>query len=110
MDIDTTQTDNTCILRPKGIINIQSSPELRTLLLKLFGDGSGRCIMNLAEVSYMDSSGLATLVEGLQIAQEGGGSFALCSIEQPMLKDLLEMTHLTSAFPTFKNEEEALAQ
>ena len=74
------------------------------------GKGDGRCVVNLSEVTYIDSSGLATLVEGLQLAQKGGGVFALCAIEHPMIKDLLELTHLTEAFTIFESEADAVAQ
>ncbi len=109
MDIETRQTGKAVILQPKGTINIQSSPEFRDALLKAFGKGDGRCVINLSEVTYIDSSGLATLVEGLQLAQKGGGVFALCAIEHPMIKDLLELTHLTEAFTIFESEAEAIA-
>ena len=109
MEIKTTQNGQTTILRPKGIINIQTSPEFRDALLVAFGKGDGRCVVNLAEVTYIDSSGLATFVEGLQIAQQGGGFFALCSIEEPMIIELLELTHLNQAFTIFKTEAEAVA-
>lgn len=108
MDIQIRRSDNSLVLEPEGIINIQSSPYLREVILKEFGKGLGRCIINLSKVTYMDSSGLATLVEGLQIANQGGGLFGLCAIEEQMIKDLLEMTHLTEAFPIFDTEESAV--
>lgn len=108
MDIRTRHYRRAIVVQPIGSINMQTSPELRQTILDEFSDGDGRCIVNLAEVNYIDSSGLATLIEGLQLSQAGGGEFVLCGIVEPMIQELLEITRLTSTFSIFETEEEAL--
>ena len=107
MDITYEQSPKALILRPSGDINAASSPFLREMISEQYS-GQGSIIVNLAEVHYMDSSGLATLVEGLQTARRGGGELLLCEIREQMIMDLLEITHLLKAFPIFDTETAAL--
>lgn len=95
------------VVRPGGMINIQTSPALRRTLLEQY-PGRGDIVINMADVDYMDSSGLATLVEGLQLAQRGGGKLTLCEIRSRMILDLLEITRLQDAFSVVESESAAL--
>ena len=107
MDITHEILPKVFLVRPDGEINSQSSPALRKILLDQY-PGSGSIVVNLANVRYIDSSGLATLVEGLQLARRGNGELALCDIREQMLLDLLEITHLLDAFPIFDSESAAI--
>jgi len=98
---------DTLVVRPTGLINAQTSPELRNVLLTRY-PGKGNIVINLSQVNYMDSSGLATLVEGLGIAANGGGKLVLCEIREKMIEDLLEITHLAGAFLVADTEAAAL--
>ncbi len=99
---------DTLVVRPTGLINVQTSPELREVLLTRY-PGKGNIVINLSQVTYMDSSGLATLVEGLGIAGRGGGKLVLCEIREKMIEDLLEITHLTGAFAVTDTEAVAVS-
>jgi anti-anti-sigma factor len=60
----------------RGDVDLHNSPELRTALLELLHKGKPRkLVLNLGDVSYMDSSGIAVLVEALgQVRRAGGRS------------------------------------
>jgi len=61
--------DTRLIVTPVGEIDLSTSPKLRQSLQAALVDGDTPVIVDLAEVPYMDSSGVATLVEALQICR-----------------------------------------
>ena len=77
-----------------GEIDLDASPELRELLLcRIEGD----LHVDLREVQYIDSSGIATLVEALQAARRQGSDFALAGISEPVAR-VLELARLDQVF------------
>src|ERR1035438_7895865 len=61
----------TAVINVKGDIDLYSSPQVRqTILDTLNGKTAKRVIVNLAAVRYVDSSGVASLVEGLQLSRK----------------------------------------
>ncbi len=92
----------------RGEIDLHSSPELRDELLGAINTHKPKkVILNLAEVSYMDSSAVAVLVESLQKLRKAGGKMCLTNL-QPRVKGLLEIARLDTIFVIAANEEEAL--
>ena len=78
-----------------GEIDLDSSPELRELLL---GQIQGTDLhVDLREVQYIDSSGIATLVEAFQAARRQGSAFALAGISEPVGR-VLELARLDQVF------------
>ena len=83
-----------------GRLNIDSSPILRSRLVALLRGPSPRpIIVDLAEVSYIDVSGLATLVEALKMARKRQTSLCLKGLQGRPLH-LFEMTGLLAIFET----------
>ena len=66
------------------------------------------CIVDLSQVSYMDSSGIATLVRTWQATKKSGGKMRLASPSAPV-KDVFELAHVTEIFEIFPTVEAALA-
>ena len=64
-------------------------------------------ICNLAQVGYIDSSGIASLVEGLQASREIGSRVILCSLT-PVLREVLRPSKLLAVFEIYKDENQAL--
>jgi len=82
----------------KGRLNIDSSPGLRDLLLTLLqGKIQEDVSVDLAEVAYIDSSGLATLIEGLKIARQRNLSLMLSGLHGRLLH-LFEVTGVLALF------------
>ncbi|MFM6276942.1 MAG: STAS domain-containing protein, partial [Dolichospermum sp.] len=62
-------------------------------------------VIDLADVDFMDSSGLVPLVKGLTKARQSGCRLVLCNVKAPV-KLILELTQLDSVFEIFPNYED----
>ena len=81
----------------QGEVDLYSSPELRNAVLKAVGKAEHGLALDLSEVPYMDSSGVATLVEGLKACKSKKKSFALLSPSQSVMK-VLQLARLDTVF------------
>ena len=97
------------ILDITGDIDLASSPELRKILLReLKEKRTPRVIANLVGVRYIDSSGVASLVEGLKASRDTGMRFALVGLSKGA-REVLQLSRLIKIFEIHDNEEQALA-
>jgi len=97
------------ILDLTGDITLFNSPEIRKALLALLKEERvPQLFVNMTGVKYVDSSGIASLVEGLKIARDLGSRFLLYGLSKPAIT-VLELTHLLRVFEVHGTEEEALA-
>ena len=95
------------VLAPSGRITLgQSVRELRQCFEQL-GEEAQRVVVNMAEVPYIDSAGLGSLVSGLSAIKKSGGALVLSDV-QPRVAQLLELTNLTGVLKSFPTEREAL--
>ena len=99
--------DQARILRPIGEIDLSRAPALRTHLSGALGDGPERLIVDLHEVPYMDSSGVATFVEAMQMARKKGSKLVLCGLQQRVLS-IFEIARLDMVFTIVKDTDAAL--
>ena len=79
---------------------------LRDQVRALISDGA-RILLNLADVTYIDSGGLGTLVALYTTARNAGGSVRLARLTQ-RVGDLLQVTKLLTVFEVYNSEEEAV--
>lgn len=91
-----------------GEVDLAASPQLRDGILAQLAGGSG-VMVRLAEVSYIDSSGIACLVEGYQKAKAQGLLFSLVEVSAPALK-VLKLARLDQIFPVYPDYQAALEQ
>jgi anti-sigma B factor antagonist len=96
LELSQTEHDGNYVVHAKGEIDLYSSPQLREAILKACKAKKQKVAIDLRDVAYMDSSGVATLVEGLQAAG-GAGAFSLVSPSQSVLK-VLQLSRLDSVF------------
>jgi len=96
------------VLELAGDIDLHRSVELRECLLEIMQKKPKTLVINLSQVGFMDSSGLATLVEAMQLSRRYGGGIKLVGVQQ-RVRSILEISRLDSIFPMFENEAEALA-
>lgn len=80
-----------------GEIDLYTSPQLRSEILKLAAEKNISLIINLEQVTYMDSSGVATLIEALQHVNRNGGRMVLFGM-QAAVKEIFELTRLDKVF------------
>jgi len=86
------------VLDVVGDVTIQTSPALRDALKPLFnGSGVTSIQVNLDGVEFMDSSGIATLVEGLQWSKASEGKFVLSGLTETV-RDVFELAKLDTVF------------
>jgi anti-sigma B factor antagonist len=109
MNISTRQVDNASIVDVVGDITLYNTPEVRKILLDLLKEKRAkRVIVNLMNVKYIDSAGVASLVEGLKISRDMKSQFALFGLSRTT-REVLELTRLLKVFEVHDTEEQALA-
>jgi len=86
----------------------EGSVALRTAIRRLLEEGKKKILLNLAKVSYIDSSGIGELVSSYTSIGKEGGQLKLLNLTQK-LEDLLTITKLLTVFDVYDSEEEALA-
>ena len=97
LTIDKEESPDGSLIRVVGEVDLYSSPELRKAILKAVPSAERGLAIDLEGVTYIDSSGVATLVEGLRSAREHGTGFALVS-PSPAVMQVLELARLDSVF------------
>ena len=89
--------DGTVTIRPEGEVDLAHSPSLRHRLMEVITEGPTRVILDLAHVPYMDSSGVATLVEALQQCRGRDARLVLAAM-QPRVRSVFEIARLDTVF------------
>ena len=90
--------DDRTFVRLRGRLGIDSSPTLRDLLLGILqGRGPKTIIVDLTEVSHIDASGIATLLEALKLARTRHTTLCLTGLQGRMVR-LFEVTGLQAVF------------
>ncbi len=107
MKVQIRNTDDVSIIDCAGEVDLYSSPRLRDALLGQLRAGGRSVLVNMTEVGYIDSSGIATLVEGLQLSRRTQTRFALYGL-QSNARSVLELARLNKVFAIFDDEQEAL--
>lgn len=95
------------VLEIGGEIDLHSAPGLKSELAKLAEAAGALVAVDLSEVTFLDSTGVGTLVGGLKKVRENGGKLVFFGV-RPRVKRVLEITGLLRALPIFDNREMAL--
>ena len=103
------QNGEVTILDLSGKITIgEGSVQLREAVRKMLDDGKKKLLLNLGDVSYVDSSGIGELVSSYTTTNNNGGQLKLLN-QTKKIHDLLTITKLLTVFETFDNENTAVA-
>lgn len=94
------------ILTPIGEIDLSRAPALRTHLSDALSTKTSRLIVDLSKVPYMDSSGVATFVECMQLARKKGSKLVLCAMQE-RVQSIFEIARLDMVFTILGTAEEA---
>ncbi len=109
MQIAARHLDKTTIFDISGDIDLASSPELRKALLRELRElKMPRVVLNLGAVRYMDSSGVASLVEGLKASRDVGSRLILFGLNRS-IREVLQLSKLLKIFEIYENEEQSVA-
>lgn len=107
MDIKVRQIENVTVLELAGSLDISSAHQMRQAWMEAISDRSALVVVNLRDLYFVDSSGLASLVQGLKRAREYHGNLCLCCL-QPPVRLILELTRFDKVFEIFVSEEDAV--
>ncbi len=110
VEIATEKIDAGFVLRLKGDVDMNSSSDVRGAIGEIFRQGQKgqrALFVDLSQVRYMDSSGIATLVEAMQHCMKQGSRLRLVDLS-PAVRDVFELARLASVFEIFASLDEAL--
>ena len=109
MKSSTRQVDGVTIVDLSGRITLgEGSVVLRDQIRDLLSKGNKRILLNLGDVSYIDSSGLGELVSAYTTVRNKQGDVKLLNLTAKA-KDLLQMTKLLTVFDVYDDEAKAVA-
>lgn len=109
IEISTRMAGDITIMDLKGRATLgKDADKLNDALRDVIAGGTRKLLVNLAGLSQMDSSGIATMVRSFVSLGIAGGIMKLLA-PSGRVRDVLEVTHLLKAIPHFENEGQALA-
>jgi anti-sigma B factor antagonist len=106
--LSTRQVGDVSVMDVAGRITLgEGSSALRDALRDMVSKGQKKILLNLGEVSYIDSSGIGELVSGFTTVTNSGGSLKLLNLNK-RVKDLLQITKLYTVFDVHEDEAGAI--
>jgi anti-sigma B factor antagonist len=107
--ISARRIEQATILDVTGNIDMANSPEVRKALLQeIRSKRAPRVVLNLTSVEYIDSSGVASLIEGLKASRESGSRFILFGLNESA-REVLKISRLLKLFEIYDDEAQAIA-
>ena len=104
IDVLVTRKDSQAMIVVAGRVTVDTSPHLRSVLLRLLRRDAGDVVViDVSKVSYLDTSGFATLVEALKAARECSVKLRLVGVSG-QVRVLAEIVELTRIFEFFGSE------
>jgi anti-sigma B factor antagonist len=108
MDIKERVVDGVSVLDLSGKIVLgEGDGQVRDRIKDLLADGQRKILLNLGDVTYIDSAGLGALISSYTTTKREGGSLRLMNLTK-RIQDLLAITKLITVFDTYDTEAEAL--
>ena len=102
------QVDGITVVDMSGRITLgEGCTQLRELVREQLGKGSKHLLLNLADVTYIDSSGIGELVSGFTTVSNQGGKLKLLNLTKKV-HDLLQITKLYTVFDVYDDEAKAV--
>ena len=109
MKATTRQVDSISVVDLSGRITLgEGCSQLRELIRDLLAKGHKSILLNLGEVTYIDSSGIGELVSGFTAVSNQGGQLKLLNLTKKV-QDLLQITKLLTVFDVHDYEAKAIA-
>jgi anti-sigma B factor antagonist len=108
MQIDLSrQSERVSVVAPRGRLDLSSAPAFREQVRQLVDSGAARLVVDLGEVTFIDSSGLGSIIAGLKAARQAGGDLRIARGNQQVLL-VLDLTSLDRVLRPYETVEEAL--
>jgi len=96
------------VLAPKGRLDMSTAPLFRERVRELVASGAAHLVVDLEDVTFVDSSGLGAVIGGLKAARQAGGDLRIARPNQQVLL-VLDLTSLNRVLRPYGSLEEALA-
>jgi len=107
VDIELSVIDaGSAVIRCNGRLNMVAAPALKVGIEKLVSEGQARLVVDLADISFIDSSGLGSLIAGLKKARQAGGNLRIAEASEQVLT-VLRLTNLDRVLHPYPSVEEA---
>ncbi len=97
IEVNIGSRDGATVVAPVGEVDLSCSRDLQHELHQVLRDAPPKVIVDLSGVPYMDSSGVATLVEAMQRAHKGGTTLVLCCMRDKV-RSIFEIARLDKVF------------
>ncbi len=107
MEIAVENTNGAVFVAPNGDVDLSCSRDLQARLKKVMEPKPARVVVDLQKVPYMDSSGVATLVEAMQISRKQSTRLVLCAM-QDKVRSIFEIARLDKVFTIVMTRDEAM--
>ncbi len=102
------QVGDVTVIDAAGRITLgEGASAFRDIIRDLAAKGNKKLLLNLSEVTYIDSSGIGEMVSGFTTVTNNGGQLKLVGLSK-RVKDLLQITKLYTVFEAFEDEAEAV--
>ena len=98
-------TEDIKVVQPNGILDASKSQEFREEIIKLLENQPKIVLVDLKDITFMDSSGLGSLVLAFKTLRAANTKLVLCSINE-QVKILFELTGMDKVFEIFSNQDE----
>jgi anti-sigma B factor antagonist len=108
MQLEPRRQNEVAIIKLHGRFDSYETPKLREWFNQQAAAGLNQIVVNMEGVPFIDSSGLAALVQEMKRARERGGDLHLCTLQQPA-RIIFELTRIDRAINIFGGEDEAVA-
>ena len=106
--LETRQVGDVTVIDASGRITLgEGSSVFRDQIRSLVANGQNKVLINMAGITYIDSSGIGELVSGLTTVTNSGGRLKLLNLGR-RVQDLLQITKLYTVFETFDDEAAAI--
>lgn len=99
MEINIEQAQNLSIAALRGEVDLSNAPQARATILDCLNGGRS-VLVDLSAVDYIDSSGIAILVEGFRLARDKQLAFGLLAVSDAALR-VLQLARLDKVFPIY---------
>lgn len=107
MNATVRKVESVSIIDCSGNVDLYTSNRLLVALQAEIRPGGGSVLVNMTGVGYIDSSGIATLVQGLQLSRKTKTRFGLFGLRNNA-RSVLELVRLHTVFNLFDDEQDAL--
>jgi anti-sigma B factor antagonist len=95
---------NIKVIQPAGVLDGTQTHQFRGELNDVVSTGASLILVDLQNVTFMDSSGLAALVTAFKTVRSTGGKLCVCSVNQ-QIKMLFELTSMDRVFEIFADRD-----